>query len=50
MPVPTNDEHVERFEEYANIWSGLWKDTRDSLAIGEQPTFDHWDANEPACA
>lgn len=34
----------------ANTWYEMWKDTRDSLAIGEQPTFNRWDSNDPSCA
>ncbi|MDA1278463.1 MAG: phytanoyl-CoA dioxygenase family protein [Chloroflexi bacterium] len=34
----------------ADIWYQMWKDTRDSLARGEQPTFNRWDADDPSCA
>ncbi len=32
------------------IWHSMWENTRDSLAKGEQPTFNRWDGNDPACA
>ena len=34
----------------ADTWFTMWKDTRDSLARGEQPTFNRWDADDPSCA
>ena len=34
----------------ANVWYEMWKDTRDSLAVGEQPTFNRWDSDDPSCA
>ena len=34
----------------AGIWYEMWKSTRDSLAIGEQPSFNRWDSNDPSCA
>ena len=32
------------------IWNELWTDARDSLAKGDQPSFNRWDGSEPACA
>ena len=34
----------------ANTWYEMWRDTRDSLAIGEQPSFNRWDTDDPTCA
>lgn len=34
----------------AGRWYEMWKDTRDSLAIGEQPSFNRWNTDDPACA
>ena len=34
----------------AGVWYEMWKDTRDSLAIGEQPSFNRWDSDDPSCA
>lgn len=34
----------------ATTWYEMWKDTRDSLAIGEQPSFNRWDSDDPSCA
>ena len=34
----------------AAIWHEMWKDTRDSLARGEQSSFNRWDADDPSCA
>lgn len=31
-------------------WHEMWRDTRDSLARGEQPSFNRWDGSDPACA
>jgi len=31
-------------------WYEMWRDTRDSLARGEQPTFTRWDGSDPPCA
>ncbi len=50
MPVLTNDEHVERFEEYASVWSEMWKDTPHSFTIDEQPLFNRWNTDDPSCA
>ncbi len=32
------------------IWNELWSDARDSLAKGDQPSFNRWDGSEPVCA
>ncbi len=32
------------------IWHSMWQDARDSLAKGEQPSFNRWDGSEPVCA
>ncbi len=34
----------------ANTWYEMWRDTRDSLVIGEQPSFNRWDNDDPTCA
>ncbi len=34
----------------AKVWHEMWRDTRDSLARGEQPSFNRWDGSDPACA
>jgi len=31
------------------IWYEMWKDTRDSLALGEQPSFNRWNSDDPSC-
>lgn len=31
-------------------WYMMWKETRDSLARSEQPKFNRWDTDDPACA
>ena len=31
-------------------WYEMWKDTRDSLARGEQPSFNRWNLDDPSCA
>ena len=32
------------------IWNEMWTEARDSLAKGEQPSFNRWDGSEPVCA
>lgn len=32
------------------VWFEMWEHTRDSLAVGEQPTFNRWNLDDPACA
>ena len=32
------------------IWNEMWTETRDSLAKGEQPSFNRWDGSESVCA
>lgn len=32
------------------IWYQMWENTRDSLAVGEQPKFNRWDSSHPVCA
>lgn len=31
-------------------WHKMWEDTRDRLARSEQPKFNRWDSDDPACA
>ncbi len=31
-------------------WAKLWLDTREALARAEDPVFNRWDGNAPACA
>ena len=31
------------------IWYEMWKDTRDSLALGDQPSFNRWNSDDPSC-
>jgi hypothetical protein len=31
-------------------WYLMWKEARDSLARSEQPSFNRWDSDDPACA
>jgi hypothetical protein len=31
-------------------WCLSWKEARDSLARGEQPTFNRWNSEDPVCA
>ncbi len=33
-----------------NHWYLMWKETRDALARSEQPQFNRWDIDDPACA
>ena len=32
------------------VWNEMWRDARDSLAKGEEPSFNRWDGTDPACA
>jgi len=32
------------------VWTDMWLEARRALAIGEQPSFNRWDAFSPACA
>jgi phytanoyl-CoA hydroxylase len=32
------------------IWTDLWVEARRALAVGENPKFNRWDPNSPACA
>ena len=34
----------------ADRWYMMWKETRDALARSEQPKFNRWDTDDPACA
>ena len=34
----------------AETWYEMWRDTRDSLAVGEQPSFNRWNLDDPSCA
>jgi len=34
----------------ADTWYEMWRDTRDSLAVGEQPGFNRWNLDDPSCA
>ena len=34
----------------SKIWFEMWKNTRDSLAVGKQPKFNRWDGKHPVCA
>ena len=34
----------------SKIWYEMWKNTRDSLAVGKQPKFNRWDGKHPVCA
>ena len=31
-------------------WAKLWLDAREALARDEDPKYNRWDANSPACA
>jgi ectoine hydroxylase-related dioxygenase (phytanoyl-CoA dioxygenase family) len=33
-----------------NVWTELWVEARRALAAGENPRFNRWDPNSPACA
>ena len=32
------------------VWNEMWTEARDRLAKGEEPAFNRWDGNDPACA
>ncbi len=32
------------------LWYMMWKETRDALARSEQPKFNRWNTDDPACA
>jgi ectoine hydroxylase-related dioxygenase (phytanoyl-CoA dioxygenase family) len=42
--------HPERELHDARQWYLMWKETRDALARSEQPKFNRWDTEDPACA
>jgi phytanoyl-CoA hydroxylase len=31
-------------------WFSMWEHTRDSLARGDQTSFNRWDTDDPSCA
>jgi phytanoyl-CoA hydroxylase len=34
----------------SGTWYEMWKDTRDYLAKGDQPSFNRWNLDDPSCA
>ncbi len=48
--VARSASHPETELHDADLWYQMWKDTRDSLAKGEQPQFNRWDTDDPSCA
>jgi phytanoyl-CoA hydroxylase len=48
--VARSRSHPETELHDAEVWSGLWRETRQVLAERENPRFNRWDPYSPACA
>jgi phytanoyl-CoA hydroxylase len=48
--VARSKAHPETELRDPGIWTELWLEARRALAAGENPKFNRWDPNSPACA